>query len=171
MKPEQVIREAAREANIPLTSIGIKLGKTKQYVHSVFSNGDNPKMETIGNILQICGYKLCAVPSGKVSADMMVIDDNDAHIENDIPIDSSKQIISNIFDWEKSNEVLASGESLYRVHTTDGNDSIYLIASNGVLESEIRDHVDREMTKHFGKKGPSMVESIERIYLDGDLIG
>lgn len=69
-----VVRQVAQNEGIPITQIGLRLGKTRQYVSSLEQYRSNPRVDTMAAMLDVCGYSLCAVPSGKVPDDALVID-------------------------------------------------------------------------------------------------
>lgn len=170
MKALQAVQKTANLIGKTMYQLSLDLGKKGQYMGSMIKKDSTPSAVNLSKMLAICGYTLCAVPSDHVPQDAIIIDDND---ESDLPVSlgSGRRVLSSLFDWEMSDHTLMPNESLYRVRTSNDVDSIYFTATVGTPEIELKEHVNREMMRHFGKKGPSMVESIERIYLDGDLIG
>lgn len=170
MKALQAVQKIAGSINKSMYQLSLDLGKTYQYMGSMISRDSTPSASNLSKMLEACGYTLCAVPSYDVPKNAIVIDDSD---DDGAPIlfGGSRYTISSLFDWEISDKTLNQNESLYRIYTGNDDDSFYFTASNGVPESELMEHAKREMTRHFGKKGPSMIESVERVPIYDELIG
>jgi len=62
----QALYEAARRSDTPVTKIGLATGRSAAYVSSRFSKGGNPSALILAELLEPCGYKLCAVPEKEV---------------------------------------------------------------------------------------------------------
>ena len=68
-----VIKEAAYLARVPTTHIGLKLGKSRQYIGAMVSNKTSPTCRNMAAILGVCGYRLCAVKEDELTESMLVI--------------------------------------------------------------------------------------------------
>ena len=64
----------ARNKGIALGNIGLELGKSRQYVNAIITKGNTPKATTLSRMLDVCDYKLCAVPDELVTDEMLEID-------------------------------------------------------------------------------------------------
>lgn len=78
MKDIEAIREAAKNANIPVTHIGRALGKRENYVSVLTLNArernSHLQTDTAAAMLGVCGYVLCAIPKTDIPANALVID-------------------------------------------------------------------------------------------------
>ena len=68
------VKEAAGNAGISLYRVSLDMGKSRQYVNSVITRGSTPQADTLARMLDVCGYKLVAVPGDNVPSDALVID-------------------------------------------------------------------------------------------------
>lgn len=68
------LKAIAEKKEMPLKEIGLKMGLSRQYIQTVASKGSNPRSDTFSKMLDVCGYKLCAVPKGQTSDSTLVID-------------------------------------------------------------------------------------------------
>lgn len=78
MKAIDVVKAAAASAGVPTTHIGRAMGKRDNYVSAVASRGSTPQADTLAAMLNVCGYKLAAIPSDDVPGSALVIDPPDA---------------------------------------------------------------------------------------------
>ena len=69
----KALYEAAGRAGVPVTKIGPATGRSAAYVSSRFSKGGNPSAMVLAELLEPCGYKLCAVPSKEVPKSAIII--------------------------------------------------------------------------------------------------
>ena len=74
MKPLEVVRQAANSAGIPITHIGVSMGKARTYVNTAIAKNAIPQCDTMARMLDVCGYSLCAIPTDKIPNDAIVID-------------------------------------------------------------------------------------------------
>ena len=162
MKAMQALRHISRITNMSFYSISLGIGKSRQYVSNVATRDTTPSASNYAKMLEVCGYALCAVPADKIPSYAIIIDDND---ENDapVPFSGTRRIFSSIFDWEMSDKTLNDGEVLYRIRTGNSMDSLYFTVSAGTPLIEVQEHAKAEMMRHFGKKGPLMIKSIDKI--------
>lgn len=77
MNAYETVRESAKVAGISTNSIGRALGKTSSYVASGATRGSTPKADTLAAMLNVCGYKLAAIPESDVPGSALVIDPPD----------------------------------------------------------------------------------------------
>lgn len=170
MKALQAVQKIAGSINKSMYQLSLDLGKKGQYMGSLINRDSTPSASNLAKMLEACGYVLCAVPSYDVPKNAIIIDENDKD-NSLIMFSGSRYTVSNLFDWEISDKTLNQNESLYRIYTGNDSDSLYFTASNGVPESELTEHAKREMTRHFGKNGPSRIISVERVPIYDELIG
>lgn len=69
-----VLKQAATNADVPITHIGRAMGKRDNYVSSTLRQGSTPKADTLAAMLAPCGYALAAVPLDSLPPDALVID-------------------------------------------------------------------------------------------------
>lgn len=74
MKAIEAVKQAAKEAGIPLYRVGLDMGMSKQYMSATVTRGSTPKADTLARMLETCDYTLCAVPNELVTDSMLVID-------------------------------------------------------------------------------------------------
>ena len=74
MNAIDTVRTAADRAKIPTTHIGIKLGKSRAYFSMCAKKGRDPQSQTLADMLDVCGYVLCAVPKNRIPKNALVID-------------------------------------------------------------------------------------------------
>ena len=69
-----VVKEAARRSGTATISIGPSMGRSRSYVASKASRGDQPQANTLAAMLGACGWSLVAVPDGDVPESGLVIE-------------------------------------------------------------------------------------------------
>lgn len=74
MQAYEALRKAAKDAGIPLTHIGPAMGKPSTYVNNGITRGSSPQCNTMASMLDVCGYKLAAIPKDDVPDSALVID-------------------------------------------------------------------------------------------------
>lgn len=74
MKAIEAVKQAAAQADMPTTHIGRAMGKRDNYVAAVASRGSTPQADTLAAMLDVCGYKLAAIPEIDVPESALVID-------------------------------------------------------------------------------------------------
>lgn len=74
MKAIDVLKEAANSSGIPVTHIGLKLGRRLNYVSGIATRGSTPQADTLASMLSVCGYVLAALPADQVLESALVID-------------------------------------------------------------------------------------------------
>lgn len=62
MHANDVLKQAAATAGVPITHIGPALGKAPNYVNNSTSRSSTPRCDTMAAMLGVCGYALVAVP-------------------------------------------------------------------------------------------------------------
>lgn len=65
MQAMEALQQAAANAGKPLTRIGLEMGKSRQFVHSTMRKGSIPQCNTMAKMLQVCGYRLVALPESE----------------------------------------------------------------------------------------------------------
>lgn len=78
MNAYEAVKRAAENKGISTNSIGRALGRADSYVASGATRGSTPKADTLAAMLDVCGYKLAAMPSDDVPGSALVIDPPDA---------------------------------------------------------------------------------------------
>ena len=68
MKAIDALKEALNSSGIPVTHIGLKLGRRPNYVSGIATRGSTPQADTLASMLSVCGYVLAALPLGKTKA-------------------------------------------------------------------------------------------------------
>lgn len=169
MKAMQAIKVISKIKGISFYRMSLEMGKSKQYVSSIVGRKSNPQIDTYINMLSTCEYTLCALPIDKVPEEAIIIDNKD-EAEPPISFGGTRNMFSSMFDWETSDKTLNDDELLYRIHTKNNVDSLYFTASAGTSKFDLQEHARQEMTRYFGKKGPSMIESVERVPFCDELI-
>lgn len=74
MKAIDALKSAASSSDVPITHIGIKLGKKPNYISNVASRGSSPQCDTMAAMAAVCGYKLALIPADDVPATALIID-------------------------------------------------------------------------------------------------
>ena len=69
-----IVKQIAEQQGIPITRVGVEMGKSRQYVHGLMQHGSTPRCDTMARMLDVCGYALVAVPRDSVPSDALVID-------------------------------------------------------------------------------------------------
>lgn len=64
----------ARGAGVSINTIGLALGKTDRYIPSAKWRKSIPSVTNAAKMLDVCGYRLCAVKEEEVSDSMVVLD-------------------------------------------------------------------------------------------------
>ena len=78
MRAYDALKKAAKSAGMPLTHIGPAMGKPAPYVNTGITRGSTPKADTLAAMLEVCGYKLAAIPDSDVPDTALVIDPPEA---------------------------------------------------------------------------------------------
>ena len=55
------VREIAKRRGISLYRISLDMGKTRQYINATITNNSTPKVDTLSNMIGVCGYGLYAI--------------------------------------------------------------------------------------------------------------
>ena len=58
------VRACASKCGKSLYRVSLDMGKSRQYVNSVITQGSTPKADTLARMLDVCGYELVALPKG-----------------------------------------------------------------------------------------------------------
>lgn len=58
MKAIDALKEALNSSGIPITHIGLKLGRRPNYVSGIATRGSTPQADTLASMLSVCGYVL-----------------------------------------------------------------------------------------------------------------
>lgn len=74
MDAMQAVKTAANNAGVPITHIGVSMGKARTYANTAISKGATPQADTLAKMLGVCGYALCAVPDDEIPEHAIVID-------------------------------------------------------------------------------------------------
>ena len=74
MEALEAVKECAKRAGKPVYCVGLDMGKSKNYMSQTISRGSTPKADTLAKMLGVCGHSLVAIPSDKVTGDMLVIE-------------------------------------------------------------------------------------------------
>lgn len=72
------LKQAAKNSGMPLTQIGVALGKTPQYVNATITRRSTPQADKLALMLEVCGYGLYAMPIEQAPKDAMRITATDA---------------------------------------------------------------------------------------------
>lgn len=75
MKYIDILYTVADNAGVPTTQIGQKLGMSREYVATMKSKQNIPRIDTAAKLLGVCDYVLCALPSDRVPSDALVVSD------------------------------------------------------------------------------------------------
>lgn len=67
------LRTAAKNAGVPLTQIGTRLGKASTYVNGAISRGSVPTVDNASAMLAVCGYSLVAIPDSETLPDTAIL--------------------------------------------------------------------------------------------------
>ncbi len=68
-----VLKQAASNAGIPITHIGVAMGKRPNYVSATATRNSTPKADTLARMLDVCGYGLYAIPYEDAPKDALQI--------------------------------------------------------------------------------------------------
>lgn len=74
MNTQDLIRHAVSQADISMISASRAMEKNDNYFASVVARGSTPKADTLAAMLEVCGYKLAAIPHEDVPDTALVID-------------------------------------------------------------------------------------------------
>ena len=77
MDAMNVLKQAAKNADVPLMHIGRKMGVADNYVNKTIARGSTPKCDTMARMLEVCGYGLYAMPLDQAPKDAIQITVND----------------------------------------------------------------------------------------------
>lgn len=74
MKAIDALKEVLNSSGIPVTHIGLKLGRRPNYVSGIATRGSTPQADTLASMLSVCGYVLAALPADQVPESALMID-------------------------------------------------------------------------------------------------
>lgn len=74
MKAIDALKEALNSSGIPVTHIGLKLGRCPNCVSGIATRGSTSQADTLASMLSACGYVLAALPADQVPESALVID-------------------------------------------------------------------------------------------------
>lgn len=74
MKAIMAVDYAAKSTGTNLVDISRALGKSERYVHTTKSRGSTPRCDIIAAMLEVCGWRLVAVPAKDVPKSGIVLD-------------------------------------------------------------------------------------------------
>ena len=77
MNTQDLLREAISNAGISMISASRAMGKNDNYFASVVARGSTPQADTLAAMLEVCGYKLAAIPHADVPNTALAIDPPD----------------------------------------------------------------------------------------------
>lgn len=66
------IKRAATMAGVPITHIGVAMGKRANYVSVAANKNQRLRTDIAAAMLNVCGYSLCAVPNDLVDDTAML---------------------------------------------------------------------------------------------------
>ena len=73
MKATDTVRLAAKRAGLGTTELCSRIGRSGSYLAATASRGSTPKANNLAEMLEACGYALCAVPKEDVPESAIVI--------------------------------------------------------------------------------------------------
>lgn len=73
METMNALKQAACNKGIPLTHIGVAMGKSRQYVHTILTKHATPQCDTMARMLDVCGYGLYCIPYEHAPKDALQI--------------------------------------------------------------------------------------------------
>ena len=56
------VKQAALSSGLTLSNVSVNMGRTRQYVNAVITQGSTPRADTLARMLDVCGYGLYAIP-------------------------------------------------------------------------------------------------------------
>ena len=71
-----VIKAAAKQSKTRLTAIGPAMGKAATYVSTYGSKGAEPSASNAARMLEVCGWRLCAMQADQVPTAALIIGDD-----------------------------------------------------------------------------------------------
>lgn len=74
MKAIDALKEALNSSGIPVTHIGLKLGRRPNYVSGIATRGSTPQADMLASMPSVCGYVLAALPADQVPESALMID-------------------------------------------------------------------------------------------------
>lgn len=74
MNAYKAVKEAATNKRISTNAVSRALGKADSYISSGITRGSTPKADTLAAMLEVCGYKLAAIPAEDLPDTALVID-------------------------------------------------------------------------------------------------
>lgn len=77
MDTVEVLKQAANNAGVPITHIGVSMGKRPNYVSAIATRKSTPQCDTMARMLDVCGYGLYAIPYEDAPKDALQITAND----------------------------------------------------------------------------------------------
>lgn len=73
MKFVDLLYEVAARSETPVTRIGLGIGTGREYVSRMKRNGTDPSTANAARMLEACGWKLVALPAGKVPPEALEV--------------------------------------------------------------------------------------------------
>lgn len=116
MKSYEVVRHAAENSGLYLSSVCKAMGKADNYISINISRGSTPKADTLADMLGVCGYVLAAIPSDEVPASALIIDGKQSASKDD---EERKKLIKEREELEKKLALVNS--RLLKDEATGGN--------------------------------------------------
>lgn len=78
MEAIEAVKHAANVSHVPITQIGIAMGKRPNYVSVAANKNQRLRSDVLARMLDVCGYGLFAIPYGHEPNDAIQITaDND----------------------------------------------------------------------------------------------
>lgn len=74
MNTEQAMRAAVEQAGMSMNKVSRAMGRNDNFLSATLSRGSTPKADTLAAMLEVCGYRLAAVPYADVPDTALVID-------------------------------------------------------------------------------------------------
>lgn len=74
MQLKELFTTTAHSAGYSLNRLSRAAGHGDNYISAMLSRGSSPQLNTVVNLLNVCGYVLCAVPRDSVPSNALVID-------------------------------------------------------------------------------------------------
>lgn len=69
-----IVQDAATNKGIAMDRIGLAMGRSSSYISAARSRGSLPKVDNAAEILDVCGYVLCAIPKDAAPKNAMIVD-------------------------------------------------------------------------------------------------
>lgn len=74
MDSYEAVTKAAEHAGISTNKVSRALGKADSYISAAKTRGSTPQADNLAAMLEVCGYKLAAIPSEDLPVSALVID-------------------------------------------------------------------------------------------------